>query len=66
MEIAIYIICAALGIAIGFLLGRNRKKESELEAQVKVLESKVETADSQLLKVKEESDKRLALSKEEW
>ena len=35
MEIAIYIICAALGIAIGFLLGRNRKKESELEAQVK-------------------------------
>lgn len=66
MEIAIYIICAALGIAIGFLLGRNRKKESELEAQVKVLESKVETADSQLLKVKEESDKQLALSKEEW
>ena len=66
MEIAIYIICAALGIAIGFLLGRNRKKESELEAQVKVLESKVETADSQLLKVREESDKRLALSKEEW
>ena len=56
MEIAIYIICAALGIAIGFLLGRNRKKESELEAQVKVLESKVETADSQLLKVKEESE----------
>ena len=44
MEIAIYIICAALGIAIGFLLGRNRKKESELEAQVKVLESKVESS----------------------
>ena len=66
MEIIIYLICAALGIAIGFLLGRNRKKESELEAQVKVLESQLETARLQILKISEDSEQRLAESKNEW
>ena len=54
MEILIYILCAVLGIAIGFLIGRNRKREHELEAQVKVLESQVESAGLQLRQSKEE------------
>ena len=40
MNILFYVICIALGIAIGLLIGKNRKRESELEAQVKVLESR--------------------------
>lgn len=66
MEVLIYILCAVLGAAVGFLLGRNRKRESELDAQVKVLESKLETAQSQIIKTREESEQRLAESKSEW
>ena len=54
MEILIYLLCAALGIAIGFLLGRNRKREHELEAQVKVFESQMADAEKHLSKSKEE------------
>jgi len=54
MEIIIGVLCAALGLLAGFMLGRNHKREAELEAQVKVLESQVQTADKQLLKSKEE------------
>ena len=54
MVIAIGVLCTVLGLLAGFLLGRNHKREAELEAQVKVLESQAETADKQLLKSKEE------------
>ena len=54
MEIIIGVLCAALGLLAGFMLGRNHKREAELEAQVKVLESQVQIADKQLLKSKEE------------
>lgn len=54
MEILIYMLCAVLGLLAGFLLGRNRKREAELEAQVKVLESQIEAADKQMAKSKEE------------
>ena len=54
MEIIIGVLCAALGLLAGFMLGRNHKHEAELEAQVKVLESQVQTADKQMLKSKEE------------
>ena len=54
MEIIIGVLCAALGLLAGFMLGRNHKREAELEAQVKVLESQVQTADKQMLKSKEE------------
>ena len=54
MEILIYILCAALGIAIGFLLGHNRKREHELEAQTKVLEQRIADSDLQLKQAKEE------------
>lgn len=54
MEIAIGIICAILGVAVGFLLGRNRKRESELEAQVRVLESANANLKEQALRDKEE------------
>ena len=58
MEIAIGIICAVMGVALGFLLGRNRKRESELEAQVKVLESANATLREQAIHDKEESESR--------
>ena len=54
MEIAIGVICAILGVAVGFLLGRNRKRESELEAQVRVLESANANLKEQALRDKEE------------
>ena len=54
MEIVIYVLCAALGVLAGYLLGRNHKKEATLEAQVKVLESQLDSAQKQLLKSKEE------------
>jgi len=54
MEIVIYVLCAALGVLAGYLLGRNHKKEAALEAQVKVLESQLDSAQKQLLKSKEE------------
>jgi DNA recombination protein RmuC len=54
MEIVIGVLCAALGLLAGFMLGRNHKREAELEAQVKVLESQALSADKQLLKSKEE------------
>ena len=54
METIIGVLCAALGLLAGFMLGRNHKREAELEAQVKVLESQVQTADKQMLKSKEE------------
>ena len=54
MEIIIGVLCAALGLLAGFMLGRNHKREAELEAQVKVLESQIQTADKQMLKSKEE------------
>ena len=66
MEILIYILCAALGIAIGFLLGRNRKKEHELEAQAKVLEQRIADSDLQLKQFKDESEQRMAKAKDEW
>ena len=66
MEIIIDIICVALGIAIGFLLGRNRKRESELEAQVRVLESRTTSLDEQLIREKAEWETRVAKAKEEW
>ena len=66
MEIAIGIICAVMGVALGFLLGRNRKRESELEAQVKVLESANATLREQAIHDKEESESRILKAKEEW
>ena len=54
MEIVIYVLCAAFGVLAGYLLGRNHKKEAALEAQVKVLESQLDSAQKQLLKSKEE------------
>lgn len=54
MNILFYVICVALGIAIGLLIGRNRKRESELEAQVKVLESRNESLTGQAARDKEE------------
>ena len=54
MVIVIGVLCTLLGLLAGFLLGRNHKREAELEAQVKVLESQAQTADKQLLKSKEE------------
>ena len=59
-------ICAVLGIAVGFLIGRNRKREAQLESQVKVLESRLEDADRRFVQLKEESESRMAKSKEEW
>ena len=66
MEIAIGVLCAVLGIAVGFLIGRNRKREAQLESQVKVLESRLEDADRRFVQLKEESESRMAKSKEEW
>lgn len=66
MEIVIYVICALLGIAIGYLIGRNRKKEHELEAQVKVLESRVAGLNEQSVRDREEWESRALKSKEEW
>ena len=54
MDILIYIICIVLGIAVGLLIGRNRKKENELEAQVKVLESRNASLTDQAARDKEE------------
>lgn len=54
MVIVIGVLCAALGLLAGFMLGRNHKREAELEAQVKVLESQAQTYDKQLHKSKEE------------
>lgn len=66
MEILLGALYAVLGLLAGFLLGRNRKREAELEAQVKVLESKVSGAEEQLKHSKEESEGRMARAKEEW
>ena len=70
MELAIYIICAALGISIGFLLGRNRKKESELEAQVKILRTQcadladtISEVSELLMEVSEEERPRLKMAR---
>ncbi|MCQ2068481.1 MAG: DNA recombination protein RmuC [Bacteroidaceae bacterium] len=54
MDILIYIICIVLGIAVGLLIGRNRKRENELEAQVKVLESRNASLTEQAARDKEE------------
>ena len=54
MEIIIYVLCAALGVLAGYLLGKNHKKEAQLEAQVKVLESQLDSAQKQQFKSKEE------------
>lgn len=54
MDILIYIICIVLGIAVGLLIGRNRKRENELEAQVKVLESRNASLTDQAARDKEE------------
>ena len=54
MEIIIYVLCAALGVLAGYLLGKNHKKEAQLEAQVKVLESQLDSAQKLQLKSKEE------------
>jgi len=54
MEIIIYVLCAALGVMAGYLLGKNHKKEAQLEAQVKVLESQLDSAQKQQFKSKEE------------
>lgn len=66
MEIFLYILFAALGALVGFLLGRNRKREAELEAQVAVLNKQLEAKDEQFKKDRDESDARLARSREEW
>lgn len=66
MEILLYILFAALGALVGFLLGRNRKREAELEAQVAVLNKQLEAKDEQFKKDRDESDARLARSREEW
>lgn len=66
MEILLYILFTALGALVGFLLGRNRKREAELEAQVAMLAKQLEAKDEQLKKDKDESDARLARSREEW
>ena len=54
MDILIYIICIVLGIAVGLLIGRNRKRENELETQVKVLESRNASLTDQAARDKEE------------
>ncbi len=54
MDILIYIICIVLGIAVGLLIGRNRKRENELETQVKVLESRNASLTEQATRDKEE------------
>lgn len=54
MDILIYIICIVLGIAVGLLIGRNRKRENELETQVKVLESRNASLTEQAARDKEE------------
>lgn len=54
MNILFYVICVALGMAIGLLIGRNRKRESELETQVKVLESRNASLTGQAARDKEE------------
>lgn len=54
MDILVYIICIVLGMAVGFLIGRNRKRENELEAQVKVLESRNASLTEQAARDKEE------------
>ena len=54
MDILIYIICIVLGIAVGLLIGRNRKRENELETQVKVLESRNASLTEQASRDKEE------------
>jgi len=54
MDILIYIICIVLGIAVGLLIGRNRKRENELETKVKVLESRNASLTEQASRDKEE------------
>lgn len=54
MNILFYVICVALGMAIGLLIGRNRKREIELETQVKVLESRNASLTGQAARDKEE------------
>lgn len=54
MNILIYIICIALGMAVGLLVGRNRKRENKLETQVKVLESRNASLTEQAARDKEE------------
>ena len=66
MDIIIGITGLVIGALIGYLLGHNRKHERELEANVKVLESRVENADARAKSVKEECDERLVKSREEW
>ena len=54
MVVIIAVLCAALGILAGYLLGRNNKSEAALEAKVKVLESQLDAADKQLVKSRED------------
>lgn len=54
MDILIYTICIVLGIAVGLLIGRNSKRENELETQVKVLESRNASLTEQASRDKEE------------
>lgn len=66
MYIVVGVICAVLGIAVGFLLGRNRKRESELEAQIKVLEARNAGLSERAVNDKEEWESRFIKAKEEW
>lgn len=66
MEILIGIICALAGLATGWLLGRNNKRERELEYQVKVLETQIESVNSQFSAYKEESQRQTERAREEW
>ena len=54
MEFVIGILCLVIGVLVGFLIGRNRKREAELEAQVKVLESRNASLSEQAARDKEE------------
>lgn len=66
MEIIIGIICALIGIAAGYLIGNNRKKQHQLEAQVKVLESRIVSLSEQAAHDKQTWEMHAAKSKEEW
>lgn len=66
MEILVYLTCALIGIFIGYLIGRNRKREHELDAQVKVLESRIASLNEQAARDKEDWESRTSRSRLEW
>ena len=73
MTVAIAIVCAVLGIAIGFLAARVKNAQQsasanqagvEMEKQVAVLQSQLESESRKVAEVKDEAAKTLELFKE--